>query len=175
MTTESPVRFETIAKALGVDSRQVWSWAQNEAGFPVAGKGVALLSAVKAWRESLSPMLAAFDAAVGGAASAESEKPADPQAQPPLTLAESLEEPAEETVFRWVTIRVPIAVRAPRLAGMNPIQSFRIRSSEEHIRGNLAALIHGCRHAGVQLKSGTKVVDNSAALKFLLEQLASSI
>lgn len=167
MSTESPVRFETIAKALGVDPRQVWDWANRE-NFPAAGKGVALLSQVKAWREALFP---ASDITAGDAQDLSSVTGPDPVAAPvpPVESADDTES------VRWVTIRVPVAVRAPRLAGMNPIQSFRIRSSEEHIRGNLAALIHGCRHAGVQLKSGAKVVDNSAALKFLLEQLASSI
>lgn len=151
-----PVRFETIEKALKLDPGTVEKWSA-EAGFPLAGAGVAVVADVFAWRKGKD----------------------SPEFPPAATLG-SVTPPAEtpeqaETSIVWVTIRVPLLVTGATLPGSNPVQALRIASSERHIKDTWGKVLHGCRAGSVRMKSGRVVKTSADSLKFLFEQICDAI
>ena len=152
----NPVRFSTIEKTLNLSEGDMEKMVA--AGCPTAGNGVAYLDHVQEW-----------------IVKQQSGPGPDPEATAAPAPAAIKAEVAEEDGVEWVTIRVPIMRKAPVIPGTNPALSFRISSSERHIRTAWSALHHGCRQSHVTLRSGNHVDKVSHSLKFILEQLAAAI
>ena len=150
----SPIRFENIEKALSVSPGTMTGWVVK--GCPTAGAGVAFLESVKEW-------LAAQDRSASLAA----EPAAVPAAEPAAAVVTEV----DESGIEWLTIRVPIRRNAPNIPGTNPAMSFRLSSSERHIRTAWSALHHGCRESHVTMANGHHVDKVSHSLKYILEQV----
>jgi hypothetical protein len=152
----NPVRFQTIEKALNLDSGSV-ERLSKEPGFPLEqGVGVAVLESVAAWLENRSRQ--DLDSTTG----IDSELSAG--VSPPVQAEE-----CEQDEIVWVTIRVPIARSAPALPGLNPVPTFRINGNERHLRCVWGQLLHGCRNSHVQMRSGKHVESVASSVKYLLE------
>ena len=149
----NPLRFETLDKNLGLEKGTVEGWSKQP-GFPAAGAGVALQDAVVAWQKSL---LAGADEVVVPAV----------EAAPAVASAELSTE--SESGVKWLTIRIPVKLNAPAIPGMNPVPTFRLSSSERHIRDAWSAVHHGCRDTHQQMLSGSHVDKVSHTLKYILE------
>lgn len=150
----TPLRFETLDKNLGLEKGTVECWSKQP-GFPAAGAGVALQNAVVAWQKSL----------LSGA----DEVAVVPDAEAAAVVA-SADLPAEsEAGVKWLTIRIPVRLNAPAVPGTNPVPTFRLSSSERHIRDAWGAVHHGCRDTHQQMLSGSHVDKVSHTLKFILE------
>ena len=156
----APVRFETIAKSMGVSVSHVEELAKKE-GFPSAGKGVAVLAEVVAFAQSLTRPESDITLQT------KAVKEPDPVEIPAAA--------AQAEGVRWVTIRVPVLPSGAVLPGPNPVHSLRIRSSEHHIRDAWGKMLHGCREEKVRLRSGMPVVNNSESLKYLFELIADAL
>ena len=152
----NPLRFETLDKNLGLEKGTVESWSKQP-GFPAAGAGVALQDAVVAWQKSL---LAGAD----DSAAVVSAGPAPAEVAPVVSA-----EVAEESGVKWLTIRIPVKLNAPAVPGTNPVPTFRLSSSERHIRDAWGAVHHGCRDTHQQMLSGSHVDKVSHTLKYILE------
>ena len=150
----NPLRFETLDKNLGLEKGTVEGWSKQP-GFPAAGAGVALQDAVVAWQKSL---LAGTD---------EVAVVPDPEVVPVVASAELSAE--SEAGVKWLTIKIPVKLNAPAVPGTNPVPTFRLSSSERHIRDAWGAVHHGCRDTHQQMLSGSHVDKVSHTLKYILE------
>lgn len=150
----NPLRFETLDKNLGLEKGTVEGWSKQP-GFPAAGAGVALQDAVVAWQKSL--LAGTDDVAVVP----------DAEAAPVVASAELSAE--SESGVKWLTIRIPVKLNAPAVPGTNPVPTFRLSSSERHIRDAWGAVHHGCRDTHQQMLSGSHVDKVSHTLKYILE------
>ena len=150
----NPLRFETLDKNLGLEKGTVEGWSKQP-GFPAAGAGVALQDAVVAWQKSL---LAGSD---------EAAVVPDAEVAPVVASAELSAE--SEAGVKWLTIKIPVKMNAPAISGMNPVPTFRLSSSERHIRDAWSAVHHGCRDTHQQMLSGSHVDKVSHTLKYILE------
>jgi uncharacterized protein (DUF736 family) len=152
----NPLRFETLDKNLGLEKGTVESWSKQP-GFPAAGAGVALQDAVVAWQKSLL-------AGTNDSVAVVSDGPA------PAEVAHVVAtEVTEESGVKWLTIRIPVKLNAPAVPGTNPVPTFRLSSSERHIRDAWGAVHHGCRDTHQQMLSGSHVDKVSHTLKYMLE------
>jgi uncharacterized protein (DUF736 family) len=156
----NPLRFETLDKNLGLEKGTVESWSKQP-GFPAAGAGVALQDAVFAWQKSL--LAGADEVAVVP----------NTEAAPVVASAELSEE--LESGVKWLTIRIPVKLNAPAVPGTNPVPTFRLSSSERHIRDAWGAVHHGCRDTHQQMLSGSHVDKVSHTLKYILELVSVAI
>ena len=155
----NPIRFETIEKKNGLESGTL-ERLSAEAGFPVAGAGVAIEADVLLWLKNRQGLMPESSSTGSGAES----NPLDPEL-PPVEVE-------EVAGVVWLVIRVPVLMDAPAVPGANPAPSFRISHREQHLKKAWGAIHHGCRAVKAEMRGGSKVARVSHSLKFLLEQVA---
>lgn len=158
----NPIRFETIEKKNGLEFGTL-ERLSAEAGFPVAGAGVAIEADVLLWLKTRAELPADTSSASPEAA----VKPEDPEL-PPVQVE-------EVAGVVWLVIRVPVLVDAPAVPGANPAPSFRISHREQHLKKAWGAIHHGCRAVNAEMRGGSKVTRVSHSLKYLLERVADAL
>lgn len=163
MSSNQPVRFETIEKKLGLDPGLVTEWAKQD-GFPAAeGSGVAVQELVVEWARSQKLIAAA-------PAPKTAPEPAPPSAaaEPEPTI--DVEEIDGERIV-WVTIRVPVAVDSAARLSCNPVHSMKLTRSDAHIRRVMGQVFAACNRTSVRLSNGQHVDKSSQAVKWVFEQI----